>query len=134
MVAVNTVNRDWLLFLVGDIISQYRSQIMNTISLYENSFNWSDTPQNYYDIVGWRLIRTQGRPYRFVIKYFRPNNSQELELELTDLQIPFIDDIRSQLNCQGFNEAFIEAFDRPSASFVVREINNLMIIDCVEVY
>lgn len=141
MVAFNTsrrVDRDWLLFLVGGIINQYRIQIMNTIALYENSFNWNETPQDYYDIIGWRLVRTQRRseryPYRFIIKYFRPNSSQEQLLELTDLQIPFIDDIRSQLNCQDFEDAFREAVEIPSAPFVVRGTDSLRIIDCVEWY
>ncbi len=84
-------------FRVESFIRQYQSSILETISLYNNEFNWGETPDDYYTIQGYSLIRLINEPTLLVIQYQKKGNNQAFEMELTQFHLEYLEPLKAYL-------------------------------------
>ena len=84
-------------FRVESFIRQYQSSILETISLYNNEFNWGETPDDYYTIQGYSLIRLINEPSLLVIQYQKKGNNQAFEMELTQFHLEYLEPLKAYL-------------------------------------
>ena len=84
-------------FRVEGFISQYYNSIIETISLYNNEFNWGETPEGYYTIQGYYLITPINQPTLLVIQYHKQGNNKAFEMELTQFHLEYLEPLKAYL-------------------------------------
>jgi hypothetical protein len=84
-------------FRVDRFIAQYHNSIIETISLYNNEFNWGEVTSNYYTIQGYYLIRLINEPTLLVIQYQKQGNNQAFEMELTQFHLEYLEPLKAYL-------------------------------------